>query len=551
MPARAKPHDRAKQLRRVLSPDEEWAAGICDRIDDSCHPFQLAATNDPAKRITILTGRGATKTATLRRRLAKKLVSIERAECLYFAETREHAERLMWGPLQEMLDQLEVKADFGIGKLRCTIERTGSVLHLAGADDRKEIEKWRGQSFNEVCIDETASLGSKIVEQLVYRIIGPRLGDKGGCIVLGGTPGHVLEGLFHDWTADGMPAHRPYALRNAPEYAGWKGVSSHAWSLADITALPDAAKRYPAPVALWLEALERKEAENWSDDNPIWRREYLGKWAADDTENVFRYRAMLDGEPWNQWDPPRVGDLRFAKVPDDLKDVHYAIGMDQGYKDPFACNVFAFSPLDKLRRIFHVFGFEKTQMYARLVAEMLIGKDEVARVLAGKGGGKPGGVFGVTGWPDAIVADADEAWLAELRNVYGIAIGKAEKNQNYKAGAIELVNGDLVDGRLKVLKDSELEKQMLNLQWKVDEDTRQMREDKAQPNHSTDSCIYARREAAKLFAGEGDPNAKPSQGAAYVDPQGLDDDDDEPKADSFESLYENDDRWDGGGDDDD
>jgi hypothetical protein len=539
---RAAPWDREKQQRRVLSPDDVWAGAICDKIDASNHPLQLAAVNDPAKRITLLTGRGATKTTTFRMRLVKKAVKRIQVPLLYFAITRDQAALLMWDPLKEMLDRLEVAADFNETKLRCTIRRTGSQIFLAGADDKREIEKWRGKSFGEVDMDEVGSWPDTIVQHLVFRIIAPRLGDLDGTIGLGGTPGLRKRGLFFEWTGDGMPAHCPYAQRTDPELSK-RGVSSHAWSLADIAALPNATKLYPAIVALWLEALQEKARNQWSDDNPIWRREYLGKWAEDDTENVFRYRAWVGGNQWNQWEPERTGSLRFGKLPDDLVDIHYAIALDQGYKDPFACNVFAFSPRDKLRRIFHVFAFEKTGMYARPIAELLLGKEEVESVVAGRPGGKLGGILGETGWPDAIIADADEALLAELSNVYGIRIAKAEKNANYKAGAIELVNGDLVDGRFKVLKDSPLEKQMSDLQWKVDEDTGVMREDKAQPNHSTDCAIYGRRAISHLFSGDPPPpgRAGPTSGG-YVDPQGLGEDEPEPPK-SFDDLYEASDNW--------
>jgi hypothetical protein len=41
---------------------------------------------------------------------------------------------------------------------------------------------------------------------------------------------------------------------------------------------------------VWHQALLEKERNQWTDDNPVWKREWLGLWAADDTENVFRYR---------------------------------------------------------------------------------------------------------------------------------------------------------------------------------------------------------------------------------------------------------------------
>lgn len=509
MPRRA-PWSDAIADRRVLSPDEAWAEDISRRILADCHPWQRAAVLDPARRITILTGRGGGKTTTLRARGIRKLVSKPKAKVLYFAKTRPHAEDLMWSPLKDTCDALGMvvgkDVHFNETKLRATFARTGSVYQLSGADDKKEIEKWRGQSFDEVQPDEGASHDPMLLDHLVFRIIGPRLGDRDGCIVLGGTPGHILRGLFYDATRTGSELHRPHADRDKPEYADWKGWSSHWWNLKMVSELPDATDRYPALVKLWGEALVEKAANQWSDDHPVWMREYLGLWAADNTDHVYKYSALKDGKPWNQWDPPRLA-TGFAKLPDDIGDWHYSVALDQGHGDPFACNVFAFSPRDPERRFRHVFGFERTKMYAKPTAELLVGEPATERVLKGGDHGKLEGVLGHTGWPDGFIADMDQAELDELSNVYGIRIAKAERNRDYKFGAIELVNGDLVDGRIQVLKDSALEKQLLQLQWKPDENGT-LKEDAAQANHSTDSLIYARRAVAHMLTSEPPPPKK-------------------------------------------
>lgn len=460
--------------------------------------------------------------------------------CLYFAKTRMRAKDLMWYPLKDLLEQLQVEATFNETELRCTIKRTGSMYQLSGAADLGEIEKWRGQSFNEVQVDECASHSLELIKVLVYRIVGPRLGDRDGCIGLGGSPGHILDGLFYDVTRPASDQHLPWKDRDAPDRRAFRGYSSHAWALPDIVGLPNATRKYPALVKLWAEALEEKERNKWSDDNPIWLREYMGQWAADDTENIYRYRAHLNGEPWNEWDPEYAlrGDLRIAKLPAGRTDWIYAAAMDSGMKDPFALNVFASSPTDPDRRIYHVFGFEKQGMYAREVARLLLG-DLVATNMD-RAHEKPGGVIGAIGqWPDGMVMDADEALLAELSNVYGIRVAKAEKKADYKYGAIELCNGDLVDGRLKILKGSTLASQLMQLQWVTDE-FGFVKENKAQANHSSDTLIYGRRLLANLFESSGVAPPKPrgasSAPAAPAD-QPRQDDGGRPKIeDDFEGL---------------
>jgi hypothetical protein len=84
-----------------------------------------------------------------------------------------------------------------------------------------------------------------------------------------------------------------------------------------------------------------------------------------------------------------------------------------------------------------------------------------------------------------------QAILAELLNVYGIHFEPAKKGFDYKFGAIDVVNGDLVEGRIKVLKDSALEEQLLDLQWDESRTGKQI-ERPGQPNHSADDLVYGR-----------------------------------------------------------
>lgn len=464
-----------------------WAS-MAQRVVDDCHPEQRSFALDDADRIVGVVGRGGGKTTGGRARFVRRLLRQPKSMSLYVATTRDQAKRLMWVPLKELFAELGFEAGrdvvYNETELSLTLPRNGARLVLVGADKEHDIDKLRGTTFHEVGIDEGASYKASLLDNLINRVLGPRLL---GCLWIIGTPGATLKGLFYDLSRPGSKRSRPWSRRD--EFPGWQDWSFHEWSLVSaIEATRD--RPIDALIDLWAQALKRKLNEGWSDDNPIWRREYLGKWAADDTINVFRYRIHdADGKLWNQWDPERVGPMRIGKLPDTFRDWAHVVAMDPGSTDPTSINVFAFSPSDTERRIYHRLCFEQTHLYAQLIAFRLIGQDLNHEA--------PGGIIGAIGeWPNGMVADSAhqmaQAILDELANVYGIRIEPAVKGFKYKVGAIEVVNGDFVDGRLFILKGSELETQLLDLQW-AENRAGDLIERRDQPNHATDTLIYARQ----------------------------------------------------------
>lgn len=533
----AKPHARKKATRESAARDgawleDDWASDIRKSLLDGCHPYQLDAVTDPAKRYSYLVGRGGTKTTCFRVRGVLKITGQSRAKVLYFASTRQRAKDLMWFPLKALLHKLNVEAVFNETELRCTITRTGSTYQLSGLQDIADADKWRGDTWDEVQFDECGAIKPELLEYTVYQVIGPRV----HCLGLGGTPGLYRRKIFYDVTRPGSELHRPYKDRHKPEYKTFKGYSSHHWTLRDIVALPNARKKYPALVELHEEQLEENARNKWSDDNPIKRREQDAIWAADGTLRVFgEFTPHRDGKPWNIWDPfdgkgliEGVAGLKIALAKlrvsfAEFTEWRFIVPADMGHKDPFACIVQAFSPHDPERRRWQVMSFERTGMYAKPLAELLLGADQVdAYIKTGKFPEKYGGVFGVIGWPDGLVMDSDHATIEELKNVYGITFVKADRKPEYKGGAIELVNGDYHDQRAFVLAGSPLAEQLEQLQWR-ELDNGRLIEDPAQANHSSDCEVYGRRLMATLFesgAVTHDPKAAPAP-AAYQDPMGL------------------------------
>lgn len=586
-PAKRAPWSRTKAARRArveLSPDLKWAAGITAAILRDCHPWQREGVIDPAAYVSFLVGRGGAKTTTMRARALIKAITLPRQMLGFAAITADHARELNWDKLKDACDAYGIRStttnvvakvpdvSFLDTKMRMTCNRTGSVYRLRGVEDKKDAEKFRGFPQADFAADECGSFSPELLGYLIEDCASPRMGEglalpdgwlellardgldlddpeveaaiaemapqigekRGGSVVLGSTPPAVLRGLFYDVTREGSDQHRPYADRDkvsvdgTPLYPNWIGYSSHFWTLKQVVELPNA-DDYPALQANWKRALENKARKGWSDEHPTWQREYLGRWSADNTATVFRYLPFKDNKPWNEWNP--FGEqyleglqqlkVAIAALPKDVGTFHYAVAQDKGSRDPFACNVFAFAPRDPEKTIWHVYAFEQQGMYARRNAELLLGPDRNTE--------KPAGIYGVIGWPDGAIIDADHAFIDEMKNTYGVTLQKAEREANYKFGAIELVNGDLIDGRIKILKGSPLAKQIGELQWKPD-DNGNPREDKALANHSTDTLVYGRRLIATMFesgvvadeSGASGAPGTPAPPAGYVDPMGLD-----------------------------
>jgi hypothetical protein len=543
----AKPHAKKKSTRekaiRESAPSDggdKWADDIWKQLLDGAHPVQYDAATDPAARYSLLWGRGATKTTTFRIRGVRKLTKKRGAKVLYFASTRGRAVDLMWLPLKTLLHRLGfvegVDVTFNESQLRCTVHRTGSMYQFSGLQDIKDADKWRGDTFDEVQFDECGSIDPDLLEYTIFQVIGPRV----RCLGLGGTPGLHRRKIFYDVTRPGCDKHRPYKDRDKAEYKNFKGYSSHHLTLKQIVELPGAKKKYPALVELYELQLEEFERNQWSPDNPIRKREYDAIWAADGTLRVFDgFRAYHDettGKFCNAWDPfdgkgliegiagLKVAVAKLKQTFPEFKDWRFVVAKDMGHKDPFACTPWMFSPHDPKRRKWQVMSLEQVGMYAKPIAELLIGAEVVDKIVKENvfpTDGKYGGVFGVTGWPDAMVMDADHATLEELKNVYGIQTTKADKKPEYKKGAIELVNGEFTDERLYVILNSPMHEQLEALQWK-EQLNGVLIEDPAQANHSTDTAVYGCREVATLFeSGRVATDAKPQAPQSYQDPMGL------------------------------
>lgn len=475
--------------------DEQAAVDV--RIRATTHPKQEWFVFDPARYLSLLTGRGAGKTTAQLLRFIRRMIRLSDQNCLFIAATRQSAERLIWRDLKRLLDKLRIKATFAESKLECTL-RNGSRLSLFGCDDKRDINKLRGITYHEVGVDEVASINAELLRELLDEVIGPRMV---GSLALIGTPGKVLEGRFYEVTRDGSLSHRAYSDRANPDFANWAGWSSHSWTVFD------GAEHGIDTMQLFLNvALETKTREGWSDGNPVWQREFMGRWAADSSALVYSaYRPHDDlGAQFNEWDPERDG-WGFAVLPQHLPPTEwaYAIGVDIGWVDETAVQVVAFNFRDPTSTLYHVAEFCQGRVGPQALAKMLIGPS--------LSHDRYEGVIGRTGWPLAMVGDfsrSGHSLLSELQTVYGITITPVDKNYQSKAHVIEGANSLMYDRRARILKGSRLASQMLTLQWVVDQFGIRT-ELKTQSNDACDAFIYVRVAVASLM---------PAVGAEVVSP---------------------------------
>lgn len=509
------------------------------RIRASTHQKALDFIFDPARYISLLCNRGAGKTFDELCRLILAMMRGDRtsgkgANCLYVAKNREQARGIVWSDLKELIFRLGFESLAKFDEVRSELRLcNGSWLKLLGFDERDEIEKPRGKSWHEVAVDEAGSARTDLLARFIDEVIGPRLV---GALVLFGTPGYLLEGMFYDASRPGSSLHRPYAQRNEEFPAGWIW-SSHAFSTKD-----GADAGIAAIAELHRIQLEDKAKKGYSDSNPKWLREGMGQWAQDDTTSVYVYRAYDDqGHEFNQWtpEPSPLHATRWARLPPgfDPKTWGHALVMDIGWKDAFALEAFAWSYTDPSRTMWHIGEFYKTKQSTRAVATMLLGE--------GLSITKPGGVLGELGWPDFLVADCSgqgDRFVEDMRVEYGLIIKAIDKHPKYKDPAIEIVNADMFEARFKIMKGSALAAELVGLQWVVDSNGKRL-ENPRQPNHGCDALLYFRISVSALLPAVDvatQPNATPStsenQSASRAAPPPKDDDGWQSDADGWTSA---------------
>lgn len=367
----------------------------------------------------------------------------------------------------------------------------GSIGYLMGAEDEEQLEVLRGLEADLYLIDECKSFAPARLRKLLVEIIAPQRASRQGRVVMIGTPGFVTAGPFWEATCpqakdkDGKPFHVNHGKkdphgRDAHRLRLW---SRHSWTLQDNSAMPHQ----------WDEALLEKARNGWTDDNPIWRREYLGEWTSSSDGLVYTY-VDAKGQGISNWRPERSDDNPCG-LPAEGAPWRLIGGLDLGFQAPTAFVIAAYS--SKLGELRHVHDESHPHMLIDDVADMLRR------------------AYDRYGTIEMIYADAGNLGVMVVQSLAakGFPIEKAEKREKFDH--IELINSAFARGEIKIVEtetakecgwESTLEHQLLTNAWDLEGGTRdelaklgKLREDEAIPNDTVDAFLYLYRGSLHRF----------------------------------------------------
>lgn len=394
---------------------------------DGLFKEQREAADDVSDFSANVCSRRSGKTHTIAARQIRICETKEYAMCPYIGITRRSAERIYIPKLEWFKDKHKLDFSINYSKLEVNFPKTKSQIFLVGADKKNEIDKLRGSAYDEADIDEAQAFGAHL-EELIDDVLVPSTIDRRGKISLWGTPNAACIGLFHDATTKVKP--------------GW---SVHHWTLLSNPWIRD-------PIS-WLKNL--RESKGWTEDHPVYMREYLGRWVRSMDSLVYRFDESRNS----------IETL-------DQKGFNHVLGVDLGSVDAFAIGVAGWS--DSSPNGYAVDCFKKSGLtISDMAREICVYRDRYQ--------------------PSAIVADTGglgKTIVEEINKRYHLNIQPAEKKS--KRDFIKLMNSDFESGRYKVLKgpcDPYINELKL-LQW--DEDGKV--EDERYENDVCDSFLYAFRE---------------------------------------------------------
>lgn len=210
---------------------------------------------------------------------------VEKARCaLYIGLTIQKAKEIMWGPLIYFIDTIRMPvAKIDKSALRITFQN-GAYIQLAGNSNKNEREKVRGTEWSLIAIDECQSQDS--LRYLLVDILGPIIKGRNSTVLTMGTAPLAPKSYWEE-------------VCQSPAWAHYNA------SLLDNETIPN---RH--------EVLEKVLSENnWTRDNVIFRREYLGEIAYDTNLQVFPVREYYDD------------------VPVDFRPDFAVVGVDYGFQD--------------------------------------------------------------------------------------------------------------------------------------------------------------------------------------------------------------------------
>lgn len=390
--------------------------------------------DDPSHFKAALCGRRAGKTREFVYQLRDSLSRYPGDTNVFVERTRPAAKNKLWRPFSRLNDEMDWGLHFGESELKIRHDN-GSELIIVGSDTWKEIDKIRGlERLRLACIDECGQQKPENLRYLVEDVLEPGLMDVNGTLLLSGTPGLALTGYWYDVTGA------------TPPKPGW---STHRWNAYDNPFIDGE--------GFINSLLERR---NWDRENPVFQREYLGKWIRDLSRLIFAYGDdnVLNAVPMSVAEALRKGWT-------------FILSIDYGTAASTAFVVLGYPPIGRNVYIFR--SYKKAGLAPTEVADRtrdLIEEFKPAKII--------GDLHGL-----------GKAYAQEMVRRHGIAVQAADKAN--KRGVIEYVSDAFRTGQLfNHIKNETLDKELRTLLW--DEERKDIAD--GQDDHESEALVYGFRE---------------------------------------------------------
>lgn len=201
-------------------------------------------------------------------------------DVVYVGLTRKSAKKTVWAPPKGLgIEKIgrSLGGQANLQELSITLPN-GAHVYVEGILDDRVKERFRGQSYALVVLDECQSIAPDLIEPFVDDVLEPTIADNDGTLILSGTPSEFCSGLF--WEVVGAREHdEKYCV--------------HTWSWEDNPYVVEKVR-----------AMAEKRREKYGDDDPTYLREYRGKWVPDRNSLClpnFSAKNEMDVQLW----PPK------------------------------------------------------------------------------------------------------------------------------------------------------------------------------------------------------------------------------------------------------
>lgn len=239
-------------------------------------PEQQRFFDDPSRRKAALCTRRAGKTRVNGAGLLDAIVTHPQAVALYLTLTQSISYDMLWSELTIANERWNLGLTPSVSDNSFYSPQGGAIV-LGGCKDIREAEKYRGNKYSVVVIDEGGTHKSETLKYLIEGALSAATTDYDASIWLTGTPGPVPKGYF--WAV----------TENGDTQENIKPWVTHRW-----TASQNPFHKFGRDP----EALERERIElGFPKDHPFWLREYCGQWALDESELVYPFSEDRNG--WN------------------------------------------------------------------------------------------------------------------------------------------------------------------------------------------------------------------------------------------------------------